>query len=47
MYFQAYNNLGLAYELSGDIPNAKKYYQKAIDANPDFQLAKDNLNSLR
>lgn len=47
LYFQAFNNLGLAYELKGDIPNAKKYYQKAIDANPDFQLAKDNLNSLR
>jgi len=46
-YFQAFNNLGLAYELSGDISNAKKYYQKAIDANPEFDLAKENLNSLK
>ncbi len=46
-YYQAYNNLGLAYESKEDIPNAKKYYRKAIEANPDFQLAKDNLNSLQ
>ncbi len=46
-YFQAYNNLGLAYETKGDIENAKKYYGKAIEANPNFQLAKDNLNSLQ
>lgn len=45
-YFQAYNNLGLAYELNGDIPNARKNYQKAVEINPEFQLAKDNLNSL-
>lgn len=46
-YYQAYNNLGLAYEMKEDFQNAKKYYQKAIEANPDFQLAKDNLNSLQ
>lgn len=46
-YYQAYNNLGLAYETKGDLENAKKYYGKAIEANPDFQLAKDNLNALR
>jgi tetratricopeptide (TPR) repeat protein len=46
-YYQAYNNLGLAYETKGDIENAKKYYGKAIDANPEFQLAKDNLNNLQ
>ena len=46
-YYQAYNNLGLAYETKGDIENAKRSYQKAIEANPEFQLAKDNLNSLQ
>jgi len=45
-YYQAYNNLGLAYETKGDIENAKKFYTKSIEANPEFQLAKDNLNSL-
>ncbi len=45
-YYQAYNNLGLAYETKGDRVNAKKFYQKAVDINPDFQLAKDNLNSV-
>ncbi len=46
-YFEAYNNLGLAYEKQGNITDAKKYYQKAIEINPDFQLAKDNLNALQ
>lgn len=45
-YYQAYNNLGLAYETKKDYENAKKFYSKSIEANPDFQLAKDNLNSL-
>ncbi|UKN03403.1 tetratricopeptide repeat protein [Paracrocinitomix mangrovi] len=44
--FEAYNNLGLSWEKKGDVLNAKKYYQKAIDINPNFQLAKDNLNAL-
>lgn len=46
-YFQAYNNLGLTYETMGDMDNAKKSYQRAVEANPDFQLAKDNLNRLQ
>lgn len=46
-FYQAYNNLGLAYEEMGDKKNARKYYLKAIDVNPDFQLAKDNLNALK
>ena len=45
--FEAYNNLGLAYEKQGDIYNAKKYYQKAVEIYPDYQLAKDNLNALQ
>lgn len=44
--YQAYNNLGLAWEKKGDKLNAKKYYQKAVEINPDFQLAKDNLNAV-
>lgn len=46
-YFQAYNNIGLAYEKKGDISNARSYYGKAVEVNPEFQLAKDNLNRLR
>ncbi|MFT5819168.1 MAG: tetratricopeptide (TPR) repeat protein [Crocinitomix sp.] len=46
-YFQAYNNLGLAYETKGDFDNAKKSYQRAVEANPNFQLAKDNLERLQ
>jgi tetratricopeptide (TPR) repeat protein len=46
-YYQAYNNLGLAYEKKKDLANAKYYYTKAVEINPDFKLAKDNLNRLR
>ena len=45
-YYQAYNNLGLAYEKQGDLLNARRNYQKAVEINPDFQLAKDNLNAI-
>jgi len=46
-FYQAFNNLGLAYEKKDDIINAKFYYTKAIEINPDFKLAKDNLNRLQ
>lgn len=46
MYYQAYNNMGFAYEKKGDFKNARKFYQKAVEINPDFQLAKDNLNAI-
>jgi tetratricopeptide (TPR) repeat protein len=45
--FEAFNNLGLAYEKKGDIYNAKRYYQKSIEINPDFRLAKQNFNALQ
>jgi len=40
----AYNNLGLALERNGEIEKAKSAYRKAIEINPDFKLAKKNLN---
>ncbi len=46
MYYQAYNNMGFAYEKKGDLNNARKFYQKAVEINPNFQLAKDNLNAI-
>lgn len=46
-YYQAYNNLALAYEKKGDIENARFYYTRAIEINPEFKLAKENLNRLR
>lgn len=46
-YYQAYNNIGLAYEKKGDIANAKFNYGKSVDLNPDYKLAKDNLNRLQ
>ncbi len=44
LHIYAYNNLGLAFERSGEIEKAKAAYRKAIDINPDFKLAKKNLN---
>lgn len=46
-YFQAYNNIGLCYEKKGDFAMARSYYQKSIEINPNYQLAKDNLNALQ
>lgn len=45
-FYQAYNNMGLAYEEKEDYVSARYYYTKAIELNPDFKLAKDNLNRL-
>jgi len=43
LHLYAYNNLGLSLERSGEIEKAKNAYRKAIDINPDFKLAKNNL----
>ena len=45
--YEAYNNLGLAWEKQGDLKKARKFYQKSIEINPDYQLAKDNLNKVQ
>ncbi|MFD1551187.1 hypothetical protein DNU06_16735 [Putridiphycobacter roseus] len=40
----AFNNLGLAHEYKGNDQMAIKYYKKAIQLQPDFALAKKNLD---
>ncbi len=45
--FKAFNNLGLAHEKNGDFKRAEFYYQKALKINPDFDLAKKNLNYVK
>jgi tetratricopeptide (TPR) repeat protein len=47
LYFYAYNNLGLSHERNGDMIKAKSAYRSAIEINPDFKLAKENLHSLK
>ncbi|MBK7130474.1 MAG: tetratricopeptide repeat protein [Crocinitomicaceae bacterium] len=47
LYYQAFNNLGLAFEKKGDKQKAIKNYMKAVEINPDFKIAKDNLNRLQ
>ncbi len=44
LHIYAYNNLGLSLERNGQIEKAKTAYRKAIEINPDFKLAKKNLN---
>ena len=44
LHIYAYNNLGLSLERNGQIEKAKSAYRKAIEINPDFKLAKKNLN---
>jgi tetratricopeptide (TPR) repeat protein len=46
-FAQAHNNLGLSYELNGQINLAKKHYEMAYRIDPEFTLALENLESLK
>jgi Tfp pilus assembly protein PilF len=43
-YFQAYYNRGYCFELMGDINNAAKDYRKALEIQPDYDLAANGLS---
>ncbi len=43
----AYNNLGYAFEMSGDKQKAKENYEKALQLDPGNQLAKQRLENIR
>lgn len=45
--FQAFNNLCVSYNQLGDFKNGVKYGKLAVEANPNSQLAKNNLNWAR
>ncbi len=42
-YADVHNNIGVIYEILGDIKQAKRYYKKAISLNPKFGKAYYNL----
>lgn len=42
--YLAYNNRGYAYEMSGNLSQAASDYRKALELNPEFTTARDNLN---
>ncbi len=46
LYADAYNNLGVAYEAKKNLEKAKENYLKAMQINPDHQMAKENLQTL-
>lgn len=41
-FAEAYNNLGRAYEFSGEFENAMGAYQKATELKPDYAIAHNN-----
>jgi len=43
----AYNNLGVLYETLGDLKNAKACYEYALQTNPNYDKAKDNLKNVK
>ena len=43
----AYNNLGVLGENIGDLKNAQICYERAIQIDPNYQTAKDNLKALK
>ncbi|MGD0712301.1 MAG: tetratricopeptide repeat protein [Bacteroidales bacterium] len=45
-YAEAYYNRGYTYELMGDIQNAKKDYNKALEIRTNYQKAIDGLNRI-
>lgn len=45
-YFEALYNRGYAYELMGDVINARRDYQRALQVSPNYSLAVEGLNRL-
>lgn len=45
-YYLAYNALGLAYSMKGDLGPAAKFFEKCIEINPGFTEARNNLGSI-
>jgi Tfp pilus assembly protein PilF len=45
-YVEAYNNLGIVYQMMGDVDRAFGAYQKATEINPRYQKAYNNLGIL-
>lgn len=43
----AYEGLGEAYEWKGKVEEAKKFYEKALEIDPNHSLAKEKLESLK
>lgn len=43
----SYNNIGALYENLGDLKNAKAYYEYALQINPNYGKAKENLKRVK
>jgi superkiller protein 3 len=46
-YALAHNNLGIVLEAQGKRPEALRQYRLALDANPDYEDARFNLQRLQ
>ena len=45
-YIEAYNNLGIIYQETGDLDRALQVYQKATEINPQYEKAYNNMGIL-
>lgn len=45
-YFEAFYNIGLCYENQGDYEKAAEYYKKALEINPQYDLAAFGMSRL-
>jgi Tfp pilus assembly protein PilF len=43
---EVYNSLGVSYKGLNDDKNASKMFKKSLQIDPDFSLARKNLDSL-
>lgn len=46
-FSSAYNNIGTCYERMNNIPKAIESYKKALEIDPNNELAKQNLQKLK
>jgi imidazolonepropionase-like amidohydrolase len=44
---EAYTFLGMAYNQKGDPDKAAEFFRKALEVNPEFKMARDELNKLK
>jgi Tfp pilus assembly protein PilF len=44
---EAYTFLAMAYNQKGDIDKAAEFFTKALEVNPEFRIAKDELAKIK
>ena len=46
LHYQSLCRLAICYQSLGDVINAEKYYKESLEINPEYDIAKENLEQL-